>query len=187
MAFDLRAALTTIAPTIATMLGGPLAGAAVTALEGALGLSAGAGADGISSVLQTGAMTPESMAAVRAADQHHAELMAQQGIDLHKLNLDHEAAMVALDNASVEGARRREVDAKDTLTPRVLAFGITGGFFGILGWMLAMGKPAVGGDALLVMLGSLGTGWASCVSYYFGSSAGSSRKSELLAASTPGK
>ena len=82
--------------------------------------------------------------------------------------------------ANIEGARRREVDAKDTATPRWLAFGI-------LGWMLALGKPAVGGDALLVMLGSLGTGWASCVSYYFGSSAGSSRKSELLAASTPGK
>ena len=57
--------------------------------------------------------------------------------------------------ANIEGARRREVDAKDTATPRWLAFGI-------LGWMLAMGKPAVGGDALLVMLGSLGTGWASC-------------------------
>ena len=46
--------------------------------------------------------------------------------------------------ANIEGARRREVDAKDTATPRWLAFGI-------LGWMLAMGKPAVGGDALLVM------------------------------------
>lgn len=89
--------------------------------------------------------------------------------------------------ANIEGARRLEVDAKDTAAPRWLAFGLTGGFFGILGWMLAMGKPAVGGDALLVMLDSLGTGWASCVSYYFGSSAGSSRKSELLAATTPGK
>ena len=82
--------------------------------------------------------------------------------------------------ANIEGARRREVDTKDTATPRWLAFGI-------LGWMLAMGKPAVGGDALLVMLGSLGTGWANCVSYYFGCSEWSSRKSELLAASTPGK
>jgi hypothetical protein len=186
MAFDLRSALTSFAPALATMLGGPLAGTAVQALESALGLAQGAGIDGITTAMSAG-MTPESVASVRAADQRHAELIAQQGIDLHKLNLEHEATIAAIDAANIEGARRREVDAKDTATPRWLAFGITGGFFGILGWMLAMGKPAVGGDALLVMLGSLGTGWASCVSYYFGSSAGSSRKSELLAASTSGK
>ena len=58
---------------------------------------------------------------------------------------------------------------------------------GVLEPVAAPGKPAVGGDALLVMLGSLGTGWANCVSYYFGCSEWSSRKSELLAASTPGK
>jgi hypothetical protein len=89
----LATALGSIAPTIATMLGGPLAGAAVSALEGAFGLSAGSGADAITKVVQSGSMTPDVIAAVRAADQKHAEIMGQQGIDLAKLNADQEASL----------------------------------------------------------------------------------------------
>lgn len=93
MAFDLKSALTTIAPTLAGMLGGPMAMTAVTALESACGLSSGDGMDGVTKVMQTGNMTPEIISAVRAADQKHAEILGQQGIDLAKLNADHEAAI----------------------------------------------------------------------------------------------
>ena len=89
MSTDLKSLVSTIAPTLATMLGGPLAGTAVTALEGAFGLQAGAGPEAITQAVQSGAMTPEVVAAMRAADQKHAEAMAQQGIDLEKLNLAH--------------------------------------------------------------------------------------------------
>ena len=39
MNFNFKTAIGSIAPALATMLGGPLAGTAVTALEGALGLT----------------------------------------------------------------------------------------------------------------------------------------------------
>jgi len=55
------------------------------------------------------------------------------------------------------------------------------GFFACWATCWWRASPPIGGDALLVMLGSLGTSWASCIGYYFGSSAGSSHKDGLLA------
>jgi hypothetical protein len=78
-----------------------------------------------------------------------------------------------------QSARQREMALRDT-TPKILAFGITVGFFGIMGYMLVEPLPEAGHDVLLVLLGSLGTAWTAIVTYYFGSSAGSTAKSETI-------
>ncbi len=186
MSFDLKTAIGSIAPTLATMLSGPLAGAAVSALVGAFGLGPSAGADDITKVMQGGTMTPETVAAVRAADQHHAELMQQQGIDLAKLNAAHQEALATTDASDRNSARQREMTIKDW-TPALLAAGITAGFFGILAYLMLYSPPAGSRDVLNIMLGSLGTAWVSVVAYYFGSSAGSDRKTDLLALAQPVK
>ncbi len=186
MAFDLKTALSGIAPTLATMLGGPLAGAAVTALEGAFGLSAGSGADGITKVMQTGAMTPETIANVRAADQKHAEIMSQQGIDLAKINADHDAAMAAVDAGDRDSARKREMAVKGITTP-ALAWLVVGASMALGGAIVAGYVTKDPGQATLVgtVIGYVFSEAKTVLSYYFGSSLGSARKNELLAASTP--
>lgn len=175
---SLAKAIGPIAPTLATMLGGPLAGTAVTALESAFGLQAGAGPDAITAAAQN--MTPAQIAAVREADQKHAEVMGQQGIDLAKLNAAHDEAFAQIDETDRASARQREIEVKD-YTPMLLAISITVGFFGVLGYLIAVGKPKEGGDALLVMLGALSAAWTAVIAYYFGSSAGAKKNAETIA------
>lgn len=67
------------------------------------------------------------------------------------------------------------------VTQRALAYLITVGFFGILGFMLVADVPQTGHDVLLVMLGALSAAWTGVIAYYFGSSSGSATKTALLA------
>jgi hypothetical protein len=183
MAFDLKTALSSIAPTIATMLGGPLAGTAVAALEGAFGLAPGSGQDAITKVVQTG-MTPDTIAAVRAADQKHAEIMAQQGIDLQKLNADHEAAMASIDAGDRDSARKREMSVRGYTTP-ALAWLVVGASMA-LGTGVVMGyvtKDPSQATIVGTVIGYVFNEAKTVLSYYFGSSASSDRKTELMAKS----
>jgi hypothetical protein len=175
----LAGALKTIAPTLATMIGGPLAGGAVTALESAFGLDAGAGPDAITKVIQTGAMTPEIIAKVREADQAYATKMKSLDIDLAKINADHDTLMAQTQEADLASARTMQETTKDWV-PQALALVVTAGFFGILGWMLVNSKTLTDQPVLMVMLGSLATAWASIVNFYYGSSAGAKKANEAL-------
>lgn len=156
----------------------------MSALEQALGLAPGAGASEITKVVQGGNMTPEMMVAVRAADQKHAEMVAQQGLDLKKMNLDFSSHMVEADDTDRSSARMRESNVKDS-TPKILAGVITLGFFSIIGLIAYVPMQADAKEPVLLLLGSLTTAWIAVVSYYFGSSSGAVRGQELLAQSGP--
>lgn len=182
MAFDLKTAIASIAPTLATMMGGPMLGTAVSALEGAFGLQTGSGQDGITKVIQGGGMTPEVIAAVRAADQKHAEIIGQQGIDLVKLNTDHEAAMAAIDAGDRDSARKREISVRGYTAP-ALAWLVVGSSVALGGAVVAGFVTKDPAQATLVgtVLGYVFAEAKSVLAYYFGSSVGSTRKDELLA------
>jgi hypothetical protein len=155
--------IATIAPTLGTALGGPLGGMAGIVLSKALGTE---DEKAIDAAIVKG--DPDALLKLKQAENDLAVRMKELNISEEKLSFD-----------DVANARGREVQVKDK-TPAHLAYAITVGFFGTLGFMLINGKPATGGDALLVMLGSLGTAWAGVVAYYFGSSTGSDRKTDAL-------
>lgn len=157
-----------VAPGLATALGGPLAGVAVSAIsDKLLGKPDGTEVEVAAAIATGGA---DALAKLREAEQAFTVRMRELDIDVERV---HQA----------DRANARDLAAKtgDVWTPRLLAFLVTGGFFGVLSWLLIGGKPATGGDALLVMLGALGGAWGSIIAYYYGSSSGSAAKTEMLA------
>jgi hypothetical protein len=165
MDFDWKSIIGSIAPTIATALGGPLAGLGVKAIAGALGLSDGAGEKDVAAAVQNA--SPDQLLAIQKADQDFAIRMQELGVDLEKI--------AGADRAD---ARNREIQLRDR-TPAILAYAVTVGFFGTLLWMLSKGIPQ-GSEALYIMLGSLGTAWSGIIAYFYGSSAGSAAKTAML-------
>lgn len=180
MNFDLKTAIGSFAPTLATMLGGPLAGTAVGALCGAFGLQPGASQDDVTKVVQ-GGLSPDTIAAIRAADQKHAEMISQHGIDLVKLNTDHELAMGKLLVDDKNGARDREVKTGDINTPRWLSLFAVLCFVALVIAVLMGVTPAEGmKDTFLILVGAAIAVFKDVYGYYFGSSSGSRENQEAM-------
>jgi hypothetical protein len=81
-----------------------------------------------------------------------------------------------------KSARDMQIATKSWI-PSALAIGVTLGFFGILGGLM-YGKIEHA-PQIDIMLGSLGTAWTGIIAFYFGSSAGSQAKDQLLHQSEP--
>ena len=87
------------------------------------------------------------------------------------------ATLAAQDKISARGMNTATKDS----TAKVLAIGISFGFFGLLVFMSVHTIPVESRDILEVMLGSLGSAFIAVVSFYFGSSAGSAAKDATIA------
>lgn len=174
MSVDIKKVIGTVAPWLATALAGPLAGQAVSTLANAMGLKPDAKVEDIQQALAAGQLTGDQLVALKAAEQNFQLAMQQAGF----ANVEKLADIAEKDRDS---ARQREIQVKDW-TPRLLAYGITLGFFGVLAYMMRATLPAGAHDALLLLLGALQTAWVSIVAYYFGSSSGSEAKTSILAA-----
>jgi len=160
-----------VAPTIATALGGPVAGLAVKAISGALFGHDTATEEDIRTVLAN--PTGDQLAALKKIDADFKVQMRALDIDLERI--------AANDRDS---ARDMQKETKDWI-PRALAVSVTIGFFGILLYMLIYGLPTTGNEALLLLLGALQTAWGGIIAFYFGSSSGSQQKDKMIYNSKP--
>lgn len=152
-----------IAPTIATALGGPLAGMAVSAISKAIGVDE----DKVSDLISNNKLTADQIAQVKIAEIELQKQANELGLNFEKLAVDDR-----------KSARQMQA-ATRSIVPPLLAAAITFGFFGIL-IMLLLGRVDGNNPTILMMLGSLSTAWTGIIAYYFGSSAGSQAKTELL-------
>ena len=192
MAFDLAKSLENIAPTLASCLGGPLAGGAVAALEAAFGLQPGAGQDAITQVVQSGGMTPDKVAAVRAADQKHAEIISQQGIDIAKINADFQTAQMKIEADDRASARTSTAQREATWW---IAVFILGTFALIMGavlygcWLILQGGITIKDVAVVAaisglvgsIVGYVAANAQTVVNYIYGGSLGSQKNADALA------
>lgn len=164
---DWKAVINTVAPTVASALGGPLAGAAVVALGKIFGLD-NATQDTIKDVIQSGKMTAEQIAQVRALELQYQNDEKERGFRYAELEFKDR-----------DSARQREANVKDN-TNKVLAFTVVGAFIAMVtGTLLGYAKV----DSVLAgtLVGYLSAKCEQVLAYYFGSSAGSAEKSKLLA------
>lgn len=164
--------LKTFAPTIAGIVGtaNPLAGAALATLGRTLLNDEKATEDQIAEAVM--AAKPETLLEVKKAD--HAFAIENRKLDVREQEIHQQ------DRAS---ARDRETKTADP-TPRRLAYLILGGFVVmvtyVIGWGLAKmdtTQAAMAGT----LIGFVSAKAEQIVAYYFGSSAGSKAKDDMLA------
>jgi len=173
MAFDWKKTLGNIAPWIATTLGGPGAGLAVEGLCRLVGLSPShENAQKAAQAIAAGQLTGEQFLALQCLEAEHKEKMQAMGYK----NISELEDIAYKDRDS---ARNMAIQLRD-VTPRILAYAVTTGFFSLLCFMLVRPVPQESKDILNIMLGALGAAWVNIIGFYFGSSAGSERKTELM-------
>ena len=156
-----------IAPTLATAIAGPFGTMAYGLASTALGVSP----EEAQKTIESGKLTSEQISCVQQAEIAIKARAQELGLDFAKLAVE--------DRKSA-----RDMQSKtNSFIPGAMAIVVTLGFFGIL--IGLMTEHFTTSEALMLMLGSLGTAWTGIIAFYFGSSAGSQAKDDLLHKSSP--
>jgi hypothetical protein len=177
-----------IAPTLGLALGGPMAGAAVKLIAGAVLGDENAQEHQVAEAVMQG-MSPDAVVALRRADNEFKVRMKELDIDLAKLNADVEKSYLA----DVQDARKAHggntavfwlgVTILITFASVMIAV-LWGGYE-----LMTGGSTIKDEGAKALVMGLVGTvlGYVSAnaqqvVGYFFGSSKGSADKTNALAA-----
>ena len=183
-----RGVLGKVAPLAAAALGGPFAPVISAGLSAILGTSDDP--DAIQQAMTKGHLTGDQIIAMQRLEDDLKVQLAQLQIksveDLQKFNLEMEKVQAA----DRDSARDREIHTGDVWTPRILAGIIVLGFLWALWYVLSGRVQGLKDPTVMGLVGTL-IGYVSAkadaiVNYYFGSSSGSERKTELLYRSAPG-
>jgi len=161
----------TLAPTVASALGGPLAGAAVTALGGILGLTEPT-QEKIASAISGGRMTAEQITRIKE-------------LELQYQNDERERAFryAELEFKDVDSARKANVEGGTQGMLFGLSLVLLTLAIGCEGWVLFNGYPD-GLSEIIVgrVLGLMDAITMMVLSYWYGTTNSSSLKNQIIAA-----
>lgn len=156
-----------VAPTVASALMGPLGGAAVTALGAIFGVSEPTQAK-IKDIIESGQMTSEQLAELKKLEMKLKADEQERGFRYAELEFKDR-----------DSARQREVATGDKVN-RNLAYFVVAAFVCMVATTL-LGLAKVESALAGTLIGYLSAKAEQILAYYFGSTAGSQRKTELLA------
>lgn len=171
MSDNWKSIVASLAPTVATVLGGPMAGMGVSVLSKmVLGRESSGNEKSdlaeIGKAILTGGT--ETLQKVKDAETEILRIETEAGIKLAQIGADDR-----------DSARKREIAVKDK-TPSILAVMIFTMFAAVLAALIFIEIPKQSLSPLNIMLGSLGTLVMMIAAYYFGSSSGSSKKNFMI-------
>lgn len=156
--------LKSLAPTVATALGGPFAGIAMRALSKALGHKVTK--ESLSSVLSQA--DPETLLKVKEAENELIVSLEKLGVEKDRLSVE-----------NTKSARRMLIDTR-SFVPAILSIATVAGFFGLLIGAALGHLQLTGSDVMMLLLGVLARETASVYNFWLGSSQSSKDKTELL-------
>lgn len=173
---DVGKAVAKVAPILGGVLGGPvgaIAGAAGALIGSALGVDA----------------DPEAITKALADPETLVKLKQIESDERQRL-LEWQSTQLNAELENVKSAREREVALAQaghgaSWATSIVSFIVTVGFFVMLYLVISGGKAELG-DAGLMLLGTLATGFGAVINYYLGSSLGSASKDKLFAAKDAG-
>ena len=176
---DVAKVVSTAAPLLGSLLGGPQGAAVGTAIKLiASALGVGPEPDEVMEAIKT---DPDALVKVKELELKHQEELAKLALEQAKLELKAELARLA----DVDSARRREVEVTRATGKRdvnlyVLAWTVVAGFFGLCFALMKVPLPEGSNDVVFMLFGTLATGFGMVLQYFFGSSKSSAEKTKLL-------
>lgn len=156
-----------LAPTVASALLGPLGGMAVAAIGEIVGISEPT-QDKIKAAIENGSLTGEQISAIKMLEIKLKAEESERGFRYAELEFkDRDSAR----NMMIQSGAK---------TPAVLTWMIVFIVLGLEGALLFGAKPDVGDIVLGRIMGTLDAALLTVLAYWFGTTNGSSRKTDLL-------
>lgn len=172
---NLKAIIAAVAPALGTALGGPIGAAAGVILARALGTTKPDGTvDEAATAAVLATASPDTLLKIKTAELDFQKHMADLGVTMEQIAADDR-----------KSARLLQLGEKSRLVP-ALAVIIVVAFIAMVGSTL-LGFSHVEGALAGTLVGYLSAKCEQVVGFYFGSSAGSARKDEILNEQVNGK